>query len=99
MRGLGTVFMFVAAAALILFPPCYHFATRGAWAKTVMGWHLMSFMGVLGAVMTFAVASAVCGPLPTFVRPLVWAAIAVVAWWRLILLFVVQHQDGRHPDE
>lgn len=93
------MFMFVAAAALILFPPCYHFATRGAWAKTVMGWHLMSFMGVLGVVMAFAVASAVWGPLPTFVRPLVWAAIAVVAWWRLILLFVVQHQDGHHADE
>ena len=95
MRSVGNVFLYLAAVALILFPPCYHFSTRGAWRRSAMGVHLMSFMGVLGLVMCFAMANALFGPLPTWVRPLVWALIAVVAWWRLILLFVVQRQETR----
>ena len=93
MRDLGNVLLVVAAVALIAFPFCYHLTTRGAWARSMMGWHLMSFMGVLGVVMTFAVLNFVF-TLPTWVRPLTWALIGAVAWWRLVLLFVVQHREN-----
>lgn len=96
MRTLGTFLMLTAAAALILFPPCYHLTTRGGWRRSVMGWHLMSFMGVLGLVMCFAVSNVVF-ELPSWIRPLVWLLIGIVSWWRLILLFVVQHNEDRCP--
>jgi hypothetical protein len=57
-----------------------------------VGVHLMAFMGVLGMVMVFAVANFVFD-LPDWVRPFVWLCIAVVAWWRVVLLFVIQHES------
>ena len=85
---MGTALMLFAAVALILFPPCYHLRTRGRWLRTPGGPHLMSFMGVLGVVMCFAVANVVF-ELPSWVRPLVWFLIGCVSWWRLGLLFTV----------
>ncbi len=86
MRALGTALMFIAAAALITFPPLYHFRTRGRWRRSPMGVHLMSFMGALGMVMVFAIANVVAGPLPEWVRPFVWLSIAAVSWWRIGVL-------------
>lgn len=93
MRALGNTLMLLAAMALILFPICYHLTTAGAWRKSPMGVHLMSFMGVLGMVMVFAVLNFVMD-LPSWVRPFVWLCIAAVSWWRLVLLFVVQYRDS-----
>jgi hypothetical protein len=92
MRTLGHVLLALSAVALIAFPFCYHLTTRGHWRDTIMGWHLMSFMAVLGLVMTFALLNLVI-ELPGWVRPLTWLLVAGVAWWRLILLFVVQLRD------
>lgn len=95
MRTLGTVLMFFAAIPLIAFSPLYHWRTNGGWRRSGMGVHLMSFMGVLGMVMCFAIASAVTGgaastnsTLPEWVRPFVWFSIGVVSWWRVgVLLY------------
>jgi len=95
-RTLGSVLLAVAAVALIAFPFCYHLTTRGSWRTSVMGWHLMSFMGVLGLVMTFAILNFAID-LPEWVRPLTWFLVGAVAWWRLVLLFVVQHRDDKPP--
>lgn len=98
MRILTTCLTLAAAAALLLFPFCYHFLTGGtwrrlgAWRDTSAGVHVMCFMGVLGAVMGLVVARIVGVDLPEWVRPVVWGSIAVVAWWRLILLFVLQRR-------
>jgi len=100
-RTLGNALLAIAATALIAFPFCYHLTTRGSWRKSVMGWHLMSFMGVLGLVMTFAILNFAI-ELPEWVRPLTWFLVGAVAWWRLILLFVVQHRDDaprKHRDQ
>ena len=97
MTALGNALLAVAAVALIVFPFCYHLTTRGHWRDSVMGWHLMSFMGALGIVMTFAILN-FAFELYDWVRPLAWLLVAGVAWWRLILLFVVQHQDTRDDD-
>lgn len=95
MKVLGDVLLLTAAVALIAFPFAYHLTTRGAWARSVMGWHLMSFMAVLGLVSAFALTNALLGPLPAWLRPFTWLLIAGVAWWRLILLFVIQHRETR----
>jgi hypothetical protein len=93
MRPLGNVLLLVAAVALIAFPICYHVTTRGAWRGTRVGVHLMAFMGVLGMVMLFAIANFVFD-LPDWVRPFAWLCIAVVSWWRVVLLFVIQHSES-----
>ena len=97
MRALGHVLLALSAVALIAFPFCYHLTTRGHWRDTIMGWHLMSFMAVLGLVMTFALLNLAID-LPGWVRPLTWLLVGAVAWWRLILLFVVQLRDEPHDD-
>lgn len=92
MRTAGNLLLVLAAVPLVLFPFCYHFATHGAWFRSWMGRHLMSFMGALGVVMVFALLN-LAFPLPTWVRVVAWLLVAGVAWWRLILLFVVQSQE------
>lgn len=100
MTTLGNALMLWAGTALILFAPCYHFATGGRWKNSAMGVHLMSFMGVLGLVMLLAVGNLMAGHgvaqnpgLPPWVRPLVWLLIGGVSWWRLVLLFVVLNEE------
>lgn len=100
MKTLGNALMLWAGLALILFPICYHFATSGRWRRSAMGVHLMSFMGVLGLVMTLAVGNLITGngsvqnsDLPPWVRPLVWLLVGGVSWWRLVLLFVVLNEE------
>jgi hypothetical protein len=99
MRPLGNVLLLVAAVALIAFPICYHILTGGswrhvgAWRTTTMGVHLMVFMGVFAEVMVFAVANFIWD-LPSWVRPLIWFQIGAVAWWRVVLLFVIQHSES-----
>lgn len=96
MRTLGNTLLTVAAVALIAFPFCYQLATRGAWRKTQMGWHLMSYNGVIALVVTFALLN-IALPLPEWVRPLTWFLVGVVGWWRLVLLFVVQYRPDDPP--
>lgn len=90
MRNLAAVFMLVSAVAFVLSPIVYAVRTRGAWRDTVEGWHFMSYMGVMALVLTLAVWSVFFGPLPEWVRPLIWGAIATVAWWRLFILLRVK---------
>ena len=93
MRILGTAFVLIAAVAFIASPLLYHFGSRGKWRNTKAGWHFMAYMGVMGLVMLLAVSAIFLGPLPAWVRPLVWFAIATVAWWRLVLLVLETRGD------
>ncbi len=92
MRLLGNVLMLSAALALFVFPPAYHFTSGGLWRYSPAGRALMAFMGALDAVMILAVANLIFAPLPEFVRPLVWAAVAFVAWWQVRTLFVMRRR-------
>ena len=85
--------MLVAAVAFVISPVAYHVRSRGKWRNTSAGWHFMSYMGVMGLVMFFAIGAVLFGPLPGWVRPVVWLAIAVVAWWRLWLIFTETRGD------
>lgn len=108
MKTLGDLLLLLAAGALIPFPLVYHSLTDGYWRRTAMGVHLMSFMGVLAVVMVFAVTNLFAGYASTvsctapalnpWVRPLVWFMVAVVSWWRLVILIQVQNYD-REDDE
>lgn len=94
------VLVLTAAAAFIAFPIAYQWTTGGAWINSVMGRHLMGFMGVIALVMVLAVWTRLAGPLPEWVRPAVWAAINFIAWWRLFLVIRLRHgdaDDARHP--
>ena len=93
MRLLGTTFLLIAAVAFIASPLLYHFRSAGKWRNTSAGWHFMSYMGVMGLVMFLAISAIFLGPLPAWVRPAVWFAIAVVAWWRLVLLVIETRGD------
>ena len=90
MRHLAVALMLIAAVAFMLSPIVYQVRTRGAWRNSPEGWHFMSYMGVLAMVMMLAVWSVFWGPLPVWVRAVTWGAIAVVAWWRLIVLLRVR---------
>lgn len=88
MRTLGTVLMMTAAVAFIATPVAYHFRSRGHWRDTSAGWHFMSYMGVFALVMVLAMPRALFDvDLPDWVRPVVWLLIAIVAWWRLVVVF------------
>lgn len=91
MRQAGITLMMVAGVAFVLSPIVYHWRTRGAWLHSWMGRHLMSYMGVMGMVMVLAMWAVFFGPLPPWMRPLTWGCIALVAWWRLVLIFTAGH--------
>ena len=93
MKTLGDVLMLATSGALIPFPVVYHILTDGYWRRTAMGIHLMVFMAVLSEVMCWADANVLWGPLPEWIRPLLWFQIGVVSWWRLLILIQVQHYD------
>lgn len=86
MRGLAVALVLVAAVAFTLSPIVYQVRTRGAWRRSPEGWHFMSYMGVMALVMLLVVWSIFAGPLPAWLRPVTWGAIAAIAWWRLIVL-------------
>lgn len=98
MKALSDFLLVVSAVALIAFPFAYHLITRGHWRDSVMGRHLMAFMAVLAFVMATALF-AIAYDLPEWVRTVRWLLVAVVSWWRLILLFVVQMRDERSSDD
>lgn len=90
MSILRVVAVLAAAVPLIAFPITYQITTRGAWRKSVMGRHLMAFMGALGAVMVLTVWGMFAGDLPRWIGPVAWLVIASVSWWRLLLLLSMQ---------
>ena len=87
MTILGNVLMLYAAVVLISSPVLYAWWSRGDWRLTPYGRHVMAFMGGLALVMCFAVLNLLIGPLPAWIRPVVWVIVSVVASWRLWLLW------------
>lgn len=86
----------VVATALgaLVFVVLYAWTTRGAWRTTPMGKHVMTFTAVIFAVSSLAVASIVWGtdwPYRNVIRTVAWSAVAFCLWWRVLLLYRVQH--------
>lgn len=87
----------VIATALgaLVFVCSYAWTTRGAWRHTPMGRHVMTFMVSILAVSVMAVAAVIWGtdwPHRTVIRTAAWGLIAGCIWWRVVILFRVQHR-------
>jgi drug/metabolite transporter (DMT)-like permease len=97
-KTLGSALMLYSAVVLIASPICYWVWSRGDWRKTRAGRHLMAFMGGLALVMVLSVTSFVSvhllerGPLPDWVRPLVWLIVGFIGTWRLALLWQTRYR-------
>lgn len=88
----------VIATALgaLLFVASYAWTTRGAWRTTIMGKHVMTFMAAILLVSGLAVAAIIFGsdwPHRNVIRTAAWGLIAACIWWRVFLLYRVQHRD------
>jgi len=87
--------IFTALAALA-FVISYAWTTRGAWRDSVVGLNVMAFMASILVVSLLGVAAVVFGtnwPFRDVVRTGAWALIGTIIWWRVIILYRVQHRD------
>lgn len=95
-----TAVFFTALGALV-FVVSYAWTTRGAWRDSAVGVNIMSFMAAILVVSILAVAAIVWGsnwPYRTVIRTVAWAAIGGCIWWRVLILYRVQHRDSRQVD-
>jgi hypothetical protein len=87
--------MLTALGALV-FVVSYAWTTRGAWRHSVMGKHVMTFMSAILAVSILAVIGVVWGtdwPHRNAIRTAAWGLIGACIWWRVFLLYRVQHRS------
>lgn len=101
-RVLGTIGLFVMFGGLTTFVVLYHLLAD--WRATRMGRHVMAFMAVCAATMTYVVASVLLGYPPgrDWARVLIYSSLGYVVWWRVVLLLQEQFkarrgiEDGKH---
>lgn len=92
----------LTALAALAFVVMYAVTTRGAWRSTPLGRNVMTFMSAILVVASLAVASIFFGtdwPLRNLIRTLAWGSIAACIWWRVLILYRVQHPEPRQPPE
>lgn len=87
----------VVASALgaLVFVASYAWRTHGAWRATAVGRNVMALMAVILIVSALAVAGIVWGrdwPHRDLIRFVAWSAVAVCVWWRVVILYRVQHR-------
>jgi predicted TIM-barrel fold metal-dependent hydrolase len=87
----------VIATALgaLVFCVAYAWRTRGAWHKTPVGRNVMALMSVILIVSALGVTTIVWGfdwPHRDVVRFVAWALVAACVWWRVVILYRVQHR-------
>jgi hypothetical protein len=81
----------------LVFVAAYSWRTRGAWRDSAVGQNVMTFMASVLVVSSLAVASIIWGtdwPHRNLIRTLAWGLIAACIWWRVVILFRIQHRDG-----
>lgn len=84
---------FLAAAIFVV---SYH--RKANWRAHVTGRHMMSFMVVVTSAFGLGVLTIIFGSDYVgrdYVRAAVQAAITFVLWWRVALLYKIQHDDER----
>ena len=80
---LATAAAIVSALAGWGFVLAYQVRTRGAWRRTALGWHLMTFTACIALIFSFIVLIRVIGPWS-------WLPVAAVALYWLVALLLVQ---------
>ena len=87
--------IFTALAALT-FVVSYAWTTRGAWRDTMIGLNVMAFMSFILLVSLLGVTAIIWGtnwPYRDAIRTVVWGVIGSIIWWRVVILYRVQHHD------
>lgn len=85
----------VTFAGALLFVVSYAWRTRGAWWSSAVGRNVMALMSAILLVSGLAVAGVIWGtdwPHRNVIRFLAWSLIAVCVWWRVVILFRIQHR-------
>ena len=83
------------AVGALAFVVSYAWLTRGAWRATAVGRNVMALMAVILIVSALAVAGIMWGrdwPHRDLIRFVAWSAVAVVVWWRVVILYRVHRR-------
>jgi predicted TIM-barrel fold metal-dependent hydrolase len=85
----------VTALGALVFVVSYAWRSQGAWRHSNVGLNVMALMAVILVVSALAVAAIVWGtdwPYRDLVRFVAWSLIAACVWWRVVILYRVQHR-------
>lgn len=96
MRDVTTALAILGAVGCWYFVAAYWWTTRGDWARTPAGRHVMLFTADLGFLMSLIVLARVWPDYPgrTLVTFVAFAALVVQVYWRIVLLHRVQGRRG-----
>lgn len=101
LEAAASALIVVSAALAWAWCITYHITTRGHWRDTEFGWSLMSFCGVIGAVLTLSTIrlAAHLADLhdPVWfqvLRVAVFVGVPVNILWRFRLLLRAQRQEN-----
>ena len=101
LRGVGVAMLLAVAAGFWSFVLLFHVLSD--WRKTQMGRHIMSFMGVCTAILTWGFVGLVFPGMPesirVWVRLVLYGSLAWVVWWRVKILINTQIQSRGTPAE
>lgn len=79
----------------LVFVVFYAWRTRGAWRDSAVGRNVMALMAVILVVSALGVTTIVWGfdwPYRNAVRFIAWGLVAVCVWWRVVILWRIQHR-------
>lgn len=98
----GTVALWLSLGSAVTFCGLYHLTAP--WWRSAEGWHLMSFTGGLGLILSWlAYRSIFAAPPPTagdeVGRTVVYSIVAALMVWRLGLLWRRQIRRAFRRDE
>jgi hypothetical protein len=86
----------ITALGALVFVISYAWTTRGAWRRSPVGLNVMAFMTAVLVVSTLALAGVIWGtdwPFRNLIRTAAWGLIAACIWWRVVILFRIQHHS------
>jgi hypothetical protein len=93
----GNVLVALSAGFAVAFVALYHLSSP--WWRSEAGRHVMSFMGIIGAVLILTLIRIVAGakvdahwPWFTWLRVVVFAGVPGVIAWRLWMLWRLQYR-------
>lgn len=102
MQAVGSALIVVSAVLAVAWCVTYHVVTGGHWRDSEMGWSLMTFCGVIAAVLTLSTVRLVAAHLghgdPVWFQALrlaVFVGVPVSILWRFRLLMHAQREETK----
>lgn len=92
----------LTALGALVFVVSYAWKTDGSWRRSNLGLNVMALTAVILIVSCLAVASIFFGtnwPYRDAIRTAAWGSIAACIWWRIVLLYQVQHEPPVEPPD